>query len=50
MSFGGLALGVGLIVDNAIVVLENIIRLREEEKKEAKMSEAFGEKLHLSLI
>lgn len=30
MSFGGLALGVGLIVDNAIVVLENIVRLREE--------------------
>jgi len=28
MSFGGLALGIGLIVDNAIVVLENIVRLR----------------------
>ncbi len=32
MSFGGLALGVGLIVDNAIVVLENIVRLRSEGK------------------
>lgn len=32
MSFGGLALGVGLIVDNAIVVLENIVRLREKGK------------------
>ena len=31
MTFGGLALGVGLIVDNAIVVLENIIRRREED-------------------
>jgi hydrophobic/amphiphilic exporter-1 (mainly G- bacteria), HAE1 family len=30
MSFGGLALGVGLVVDNAVVVLENITRLREE--------------------
>ncbi|MFH1853457.1 MAG: efflux RND transporter permease subunit [Candidatus Neomarinimicrobiota bacterium] len=30
MSFGGMALGIGLIVDNAIVVLENIVRLREK--------------------
>lgn len=29
MSFGGLALGVGMIVDNAIVVIENIVRLRK---------------------
>ncbi|MFH2056467.1 MAG: efflux RND transporter permease subunit [bacterium] len=29
MSFGGLALGIGMIVDNAIVVLENIVRQRE---------------------
>jgi len=31
MTFGGLALGVGMIVDNAIVVLESIVRKREEE-------------------
>ena len=30
MTLGGLALGVGMLVDNAIVVLENISRLREE--------------------
>jgi HAE1 family hydrophobic/amphiphilic exporter-1 len=29
MTFGGLALGIGLLVDNAIVVLENIVRQRE---------------------
>lgn len=33
MTFGGLALGVGLIVDNGIVVLESIVRKREEEGK-----------------
>lgn len=33
MSFGGLALGVGMIVDNAIVVLENIVRLRQNGGK-----------------
>lgn len=30
MTFGGLALGIGMLVDNAIVVLENIYRHREE--------------------
>jgi HAE1 family hydrophobic/amphiphilic exporter-1 len=30
MTLGGLALGAGMLVDNAIVVLENITRLREE--------------------
>ncbi len=38
MSFGGLALGVGLIVDNAIVVLENIVRLRGKGKSLAESS------------
>ncbi len=40
MTFGGLALGVGLIVDNAIVVLESIVRKRDEEG--ASMIEAAG--------
>ncbi|MBN2181259.1 MAG: efflux RND transporter permease subunit [Sedimentisphaerales bacterium] len=29
MTLGGLALGIGMLVDNAVVVLENIFRIRE---------------------
>ncbi len=32
MSLGGLALGIGMLVDNSIVVLENVQRHREEGK------------------
>lgn len=32
LSMGGLALGIGMLVDNAIVVIENIYRLRKEGK------------------
>src|SRR5690606_12307000 len=30
ISFGGLALGIGMLVDNAVVILENVYRHREE--------------------
>lgn len=42
MSLGGLALGVGMLVDNAIVVIENISRRRSEGEsgKEASVSGA----------
>ena len=30
ISLGGLALGVGMLVDNSIVVIENTYRLRNE--------------------
>ncbi len=32
MTLGGLALGIGMLVDNAIVVLENIFRIRESKE------------------
>jgi HAE1 family hydrophobic/amphiphilic exporter-1 len=42
MSLGGLALGVGMLVDNSIVVLENIFRHREELGAEASVAAALG--------
>ena len=42
MTFGGLALGIGLIVDNAIVVLENIVRHREQEGRSIRDSAHIG--------
>ena len=42
MTFGGLALGVGLIVDNAIVVLESIVRKREEQDLPAEKAAEVG--------
>lgn len=41
MTLGGLALGVGMLVDNSIVVLENIARMRAE-KRDAKLSAVLG--------
>jgi HAE1 family hydrophobic/amphiphilic exporter-1 len=42
MSLGGLALGVGMLVDNSIVVLENIFRHREERQLASEASAAIG--------
>ena len=42
MSLGGLALGVGMLVDNSIVVLENIFRHREEEGRSGLEAAAIG--------
>ena len=38
ISLSGLALGVGMLVDNSIVVIENIYRMRSEGKSMREVS------------
>ena len=42
VSLGGLALGVGMLVDNAVVVLENIFRRRKEYNEDSKTASVSG--------
>lgn len=42
ISLSGLALGVGMLVDNSIVVIENIYRMRNEEGASAKQAAIQG--------
>lgn len=42
MTLGGLALGVGMMVDNSIVVLENIFRHRDEGREAAEPAAVAG--------
>ncbi len=42
ISLSGLALGVGMLVDNSIVVIENIYRMRNDEKASAKEAAIVG--------
>lgn len=44
ISLSGLALGVGMLVDNSIVVIENIYRMRNEEGASAKQAAIEGAK------
>ncbi|MBP3191804.1 efflux RND transporter permease subunit [Natronogracilivirga saccharolytica] len=50
MSLGGLALGVGLLIDNSIVMLENIFRRQNEEGDSAVQAAHNGAKEVISAV
>lgn len=50
MSLGGLALGVGMLVDNSIVVLENIFRYREFGAKPLEASKLGSQEMSNAII
>ncbi|MEF9940833.1 MAG: efflux RND transporter permease subunit [Lachnospiraceae bacterium] len=50
ISLSGLALGVGMLVDNSIVVIENIYRMRNEEGASAKVAAIEGARQVASAI
>lgn len=50
MSLGGLALGIGMLVDNSIVVLENIFRYREYGAKPMEASKLGAQEMSNAII
>ncbi len=50
MSLSGLALGVGMLVDNSIVVIENIYRLRKEGKETKEAAKEGAKKVTGAII
>jgi HAE1 family hydrophobic/amphiphilic exporter-1 len=50
MSLGGLALGIGMLVDNSIVVLENIFRYREFGAKPGEASRLGAQEMSNAII
>lgn len=50
MTLGGLALGIGMLVDNAIVVLENIYRLQEAGQPPRKAASAGTKEVSAAIV
>jgi HAE1 family hydrophobic/amphiphilic exporter-1 len=50
MSLGGLALGIGMLVDNSIVVLENIFRYREFGAKPSEAAKLGSQEMSNAII
>lgn len=49
ITFGGLALGVGVLVDNAIVVLENIFRHRQDGKPKIEAAKTGSDEVAMAI-
>ncbi|NEP15593.1 MAG: efflux RND transporter permease subunit [Leptolyngbya sp. SIO4C1] len=49
-SLGGLALGVGIVVDNAIVMLENIVKSTDRDRAVIQQAEASSQELESALL
>ncbi|MFA7216332.1 MAG: efflux RND transporter permease subunit, partial [Bacillota bacterium] len=50
VSLGGLALGVGMLVDNSIVVLENIFRYRQEGYNRIDAAERGSDEISMAVV
>lgn len=50
MTLGGLALGVGMLVDNSIVVLENIYRYRKEGKSRLEAAHKGSNEVGMAIV
>ena len=50
LTFGGLALGLGLFVDNSIVVFENVLRLQEKGLSPVKAASQGSEEVFLPVL
>ncbi|MBP7583038.1 MAG: efflux RND transporter permease subunit [Spirochaetes bacterium] len=49
MSMGGLAIGVGMLIDNSIVVLENIFRFREKGARPAEAAKLGSDEMAMAI-
>ena len=49
MTLGGLALGIGMLVDNAVVVIENVFRLYEEGKDETESAKKGSSEIGMAI-